>query len=48
MTLRLKITFKIKFDSKQNPLGMPAHAKKWTLLANHNDKILLRNKIVFK
>ena len=49
MTLRLnKKPYRIKFDNKQRPLGMPANAKKWNLLANHSDKTLLRNKVAFK
>ena len=49
MTLRLKKKpYRIKFDDKQNPLGMPSNAKKWNLLANHSDKTLLRNKLGFK
>ena len=48
-TLELKKKpYKIKFDDKQSPLGMPANAKKWNLLANHGDKTLLRNKLAFK
>ena len=43
-----KKPYKIKFDDKQSPLGMPANAKKWNLLANHGDKTLLRNKLAFK
>lgn len=49
MTMQLnKKPYKIKFDDKQSPLGMPANAKKWNLLANHGDKTLLRNKLAFK
>ena len=49
MTMRLKKKpYRIKFDDKQNPLGMPANAKKWNLLANHGDKTLLRNKLGLK
>ena len=49
MTLKLnKKPYRIKFDNKQSPLGMPANAKKWNLLANHSDKTLLRNKVAFK
>ena len=49
MTMRLKKKpYRIKFDDKQSPLGMPANAKKWNLLANHGDKTLLRNKLGLK
>jgi hypothetical protein len=49
MTFRLKKKpYRIKFDDKQSPLGMPAKAKKWNLLANHSDKTLLRNKLGLK
>ena len=49
MTLRLKKKpYKIKFDDKQSPLGMPANAKQWTLLENHSDKTLLRNLLGLK
>ena len=48
-TLELKKKpYKIKFDDKQSPLGMPANAKKWNLLANHGDKTLLRTRLAFK
>ena len=48
-TLQLKKKpYKIKFDDKQSPLGMPANAKKWNLLANHGDKTLLRTRLAFK
>ena len=48
-TLRLeKKSFRIKFDSKQKPLGMKAKAKSWTLLANHSDKTLMRNMLAFE
>ena len=43
-----KKPYKIKFDDKQSPLGMPANAKKWNLLANHGDKTLLRTRLAFK
>ncbi len=35
--------YNIKFDSKESILGMPK-SKKWCLIANYNDKSLLRNK----
>ena len=43
-----KKPYKIKFNDKQSPLGMPAKAKTWNLLANHSDKTLLRNKLGLK
>jgi spore coat protein CotH len=39
-----KKPYKIKLDSKAAMLGMPA-AKNWVLLANYNDKTLMRNRI---
>ena len=48
-TLRLeKRSYRIKFNNKENPLGLPANAKSWTLLANHSDKTLIRNMLAFK
>lgn len=39
-----KKPYKLKFSTKQKLLGKGyANAKKWTLLANHGDKTLLRN-----
>ncbi len=35
--------YNIKFDSKKSILGMPED-KKWCIIANYNDKTLLRNK----
>ncbi|MCO5236572.1 MAG: CotH kinase family protein [Chitinophagaceae bacterium] len=42
-----KKPYKIKFSKKTGLLGMPA-AKKWVLLANYNDKTLLRTHLAFK
>lgn len=39
-----KKPYRLKFDSKTAMLGMPA-AKNWVLLANYNDKTLMRNRI---
>jgi hypothetical protein len=41
-----KKPYRLKFSSKAAMLGMPA-AKNWGLLANYNDKTLMRNKIAF-
>ncbi len=41
-----KKPYKIKLNSKTAMLGMPA-AKDWNLLANYNDKTMMRNKIAF-
>lgn len=38
-----KKPWRIKFDKKQQPLGAPAKAKKWTLINNYGDKTLMRN-----
>lgn len=43
-----KKPFRIKFESKQNFLGMPAKAKSWTLIALAVDKTLLRNGLAFE
>lgn len=44
-----KKPFQIKFDKKQRILpDAPAKAKKWTLINNHGDKTLMRNKIAFE
>jgi len=42
-----KKPFRIKFDKKQNFMGLPAKAKNWTLIASHVDKTLLRNGLTF-
>lgn len=43
-----KKPYRLKFDSKQSPLGAPASAKKWTLLSNYGDKALMRNILAFE
>lgn len=43
-----KKPFRIKFDKKQHFLGLPANAKKWTLLACAVDKTFLRNGLAFE
>ena len=43
-----KNPYKIKFDTKQKLLDMPAKAKKWNLMANHADKTLLRTLLAMK
>lgn len=43
-----KKPFRIKFDKKQNFLGLPAKAKSWTLIALAVDKTLLRNGLAFE
>jgi len=42
-----KKPYRLKFDSKAAMLGMPA-AKNWVLLANYDDKTLLRNRIALE
>jgi len=42
-----KKPYRLKFDSKAAMLGMPA-AKNWVLLANYDDKTLIRTKIAFE
>ena len=43
-----KKAYRIKFEHKQQPLGAPAKAKKWTLISNHGDKTLMRNLLAFR
>ena len=43
-----KKPYRLKFASKQSPLGAPASAKKWTLLSNYGDKTLMRNMLAFE
>ena len=43
-----KKPYRLKFNSKQSPLGAPASAKKWTLLSNYGDKTLMRNILAFE
>ena len=43
-----KKPYKLKLDHKTHLLGMPAKAKKWTLINNYGDKTLIRNAIAFK
>lgn len=43
-----KKPYRLKFKSKQSPLGAPASAKKWTLLSNYSDKTLMRNILAFE
>ena len=42
-----KKPYRIKFEHKQQPLGAPAKAKKWTLINNYGDKTLMRNLLAF-
>ena len=43
-----KKAFRIKFNSKQHFLGLPANAKSWTLIACAVDKTFLRNGLAFE
>ena len=43
-----KKPYRLKFSSKQSPLGAPAKAKKWTLISNYGDKTLMRNILAFE
>lgn len=42
-----KKPYRIKFESKQQPLNATAKAKKWTLINNYGDKTLMRNLLAF-
>ena len=43
-----KKPYRLKFKSKQSPLGAPASAKKWTLISNYSGKSLMRNILAFE
>ena len=43
-----KKPYRLKFKSKQSPLGAPAKEKKWTLINNYGDKTLMRNILAFE
>ena len=43
-----KKPYKIKFDKKQEILGLSGKYKNWVLLANYLDKALIRNLLAFK
>ena len=43
-----KKPYRIKFETKQQILGLPGSFKKWTLIANFYDKSLIRNAVAFK
>lgn len=43
-----KKPYRLKFKSKQSPLGASASAKKWTLISNYSDKSLMRNILAFE
>lgn len=43
-----KKPYRLKFASKQSPLGAPASEKKWTLINNYGDKTLMRNILAFE
>ena len=43
-----KKPYRIKFAHKQNVVGSPAKAKKWTLINNYGDKTLMRNQLAFE
>ena len=43
-----KKPYRIKFANKQQVLGSPAKAKKWTLINNYGDKTLMRNQLAFE
>ena len=43
-----KKPYRLKFAHKQQVLGSPAKAKKWTLINNYGDKTLMRNQLAFE
>lgn len=42
-----KKPYQIKFDKKENLLGLNGKSKKWILLANYLDRTLLKNQLIF-
>lgn len=42
-----KKPYKLKLAKKKKLLGMPAKAKKWTLINNYGDKTIIRNVLAF-
>ena len=42
-----KKPYQIKFDEKENLLGLNEESKKWILLANHRDRTLIKNQLTF-
>lgn len=42
-----KKPYRIKFDKKTKMFGSEYKAKSWTLIANHSDKTLIRNKLAY-
>ena len=46
--LSSKKPYRIKFSTKQKILNFKGKEKKWTLIANHFDRSLLRNNLAFK
>ena len=47
-SMQEKKPYKIKFNTKQEILGLKGSYKKWTLIANHYDRSLMRNALAFK
>ena len=45
-TFKKKLSYTLKFETRQNILGMPKH-KKWVMVANYRDKTLLRNNVAW-
>ena len=43
-----KKSYRLKFDSKQKILDMPAKAKNWAIIANYSDKTLMRYLLAHK
>lgn len=42
-----KKPYRIKFDKRREMFGSSYKAKSWTLIANHSDKTLIRNKLAY-
>ena len=47
-SMQEKKPYRLKFDNEQKILGLEGSYKKWTLIANHYDKTLMRNALAFK
>ena len=47
-SMQEKKPYRLKFQNEEEILGLEGSYKKWTLIANHYDKTLMRNALAFK
>ena len=47
-SMQEKKPYRLKFENEEEILGQEGSYKKWTLIANHYDKTLMRNALAFK